>query len=127
MTLQLLVDPVKTKARLDELIAAEVAAQDKIDTLNAMDADTRRLHSTAVATNIVADNRMKALDVREAEDDAREARLEQLENTKSAAAMSRRESAAAAQENAVARREAAVAKREAAVDAREAKIKAALS
>jgi hypothetical protein len=65
--LQLLTDPVATKARLDELCAQEAATKEQIATLNAMAAETRRLHSTAMATGIVLENRRTALDKREEE------------------------------------------------------------
>jgi len=124
--LQLMANPVAAKARLDEHRAAETAAKERIAEADKREAETRRLHQTAVATNIVADNRIKALDAREAELSEWANRLESSEATKGDAGMRRRESAAAALENAVARREAAVAKREAAVEKREAKIRTAI-
>ena len=64
--LKILADPATHKARLDELVAREAAAKASIVELNAMAAETKRLHNTAQATNIVADNRVKAIEVREA-------------------------------------------------------------
>jgi hypothetical protein len=125
--LQLLTDPVATKARLDELVAQEKATKASIAELNDMASETRRLHGTAQAVNILCDRRLAAIEEREAELDERAKSLDNSEAMKSAAAVQRRESANDAKENSLVRREAAVAKREAAVDAREAKIKAALS
>ena len=99
--LQLLVDPVKTKARLDELIAAEAAAKERLAEANAREADTKRLHTTAAATNIVSENRKAALDAREAELEQRAEQLEQSEATRSDAALRRRESAVESREAAV--------------------------
>jgi hypothetical protein len=121
--LAIMADPEGYRQRLQELIAQEKKTADRIAELNTMQAETLRLHQTAVATNIVADNRIKALDAREAELDERIQRLEQSESTRSEAAVRRRENAADAKENALVRREAAVAKREADADARFAKIK----
>jgi hypothetical protein len=121
--LAVMADPATHKKRLEELNAAEVAAKERIAELHAMQAETVRLNTTAKATNIVADNRIKAVEAREAEADAREARLD----TKGDAALGRRESAAEAKENGLVRREAAVAKREAAADARDAKHKSYIS
>jgi hypothetical protein len=101
--LQLLVDPVATKQRLDELIAQETATKEQIAALNDMAADTRRLHSQAEALNIVSNNRKTALDAREAELDARAETLEQSESTRSDAALRRREAAVKAREEALAR------------------------
>jgi hypothetical protein len=95
--LALLVDPEKTKARLDELIAQEKATQERIDALNEMAADTRRLNSAAQALNIVSDNRKTALDAREAEIQQRAEQLELSEATRSDAALRRREAACTAQ------------------------------
>jgi hypothetical protein len=99
--LQLLVDPVKTKARLDGLIAQEAATKEQIATLNAMADKTRRAYSTAAATDIVSNNRAAALDKREAELDDRARQLEQSESTRSDAALRRREDAVQAREQAV--------------------------
>ena len=121
--MKILADPATHKARLDELVAREAAAKASIVELNAMAAETKRLHNTAQATNIVADNRVKAIEVREAELDQKAEQLQRSEATKSDASLSRREAAADAKENALARREAAVAKREADADASFAKIK----
>jgi hypothetical protein len=112
--LKILADPAAHKAKLDELIGAEASAKERIAELHAMEADTRRLHNTAQATNIVLQRREAAVSAREAE--AEEARP-------ILASLQKRESAADAKENAVARREAAVAKREADADASFAKIK----
>jgi hypothetical protein len=101
--LALLADPVKTKARLDELVAQEAATKEQIATLNGMAADTRRLNSAAQAANIVSDNRKTALDARAAELDARAETLEQAEATRSEAALRRREAAVTAREGALAR------------------------
>jgi len=103
--LQLLVDPAKTKARLDELIAQEKAAKDQIAALNEMAADTRRLHTSAEAANIVSNNRKTALDAREADLDTRAQALELTEGTRSHKALQRREAAVQAREEAVAREE----------------------
>jgi hypothetical protein len=102
--LTILADPEKTKQRLDELIAQETATKEQIAALNDMAADTRRLHSTAAATNIVSDNRKTALDAREAELDARAKSLESTE-ARSDAALRRRE-AAVQQREAAAKQEA---------------------
>jgi hypothetical protein len=69
--LTVVADPAAHKARLDELIAQESATGEQIAALNAMAADTRRLHSAAEAQNIVSNNRKTALDAREAELDTR--------------------------------------------------------
>jgi hypothetical protein len=91
--LQLLADPVKTKARLDELIAAEAAAKERLAEANAMAAETRRLHSTAAATNIVAERREAAAAKREEELDQRAQKLETVEARASAASMRAQQSA----------------------------------
>ena len=96
--LQLLVNPVATKQRLDELLAQENSAKASIAELNAMEAETKRLHNTAAATNIVSENRKAALDAREAEADDREAKLQQSESTRADAALKRREDAVQARE-----------------------------
>jgi hypothetical protein len=101
--LRLLVDPAATKQRLDELIAQQAATRAEIETLNAMASETKRLHNTAQATNIVLQRREAALDAREAEADAREARLDQSEATRSDANLRHRESAAEAKEEALKR------------------------
>src|SRR6478672_10578188 len=74
--LQLLADPAASKQRLDEHIAAELAAKERIEVANKMTDEARRLLSTAQATNIVADRRIAALDAREAELDERAQALE---------------------------------------------------
>jgi hypothetical protein len=125
--LQILANPDQHKQMLSELMAAEAAAKERIDALNAMAGETRRLNSAAKAANIVSDNRKAALDAREAELDERAKRLEQSEARKSDAALQRRENVVAAKENAVEHREAAVAKREAEIEAKHAKIRSALS
>jgi len=99
--LQLLVDPLKSKARLDEIIAAEVAAKEQIAELHAMEAETRRLHNTAQATMIVLQRREAAVSAREAEADDREAKVEQSEARHSDAALQQRERAADAKEAAL--------------------------
>jgi chromosome segregation ATPase len=99
--LKVLVDPTTHKARLDELIAQEAASKEQIAALNAMAAETRRLHSAAQATNIVSDNRKAALDVREAEIEQRANQLELSESTRADAALKRREAAVESRENAV--------------------------
>ncbi len=98
--LQLLVDPLKSQARLDELIAADASAKQRIAEADAREAETRRLLNTAKATNIVSENRKTALDAREAELDARAGQLEQSESTRSDAALRRRENLVEARENA---------------------------
>lgn len=65
--LAVIADPAAAKARLDELVAQDKATQERIDALNEMAHETVRLNATAQATNIVSDNRKKALDAREAE------------------------------------------------------------
>ncbi len=99
--LQLLVDPVATKARLDELVAQETATKERIEALNKMADETRRLHNTAQATNIVSDNRKKELDARESEIEQRATQLEQSESRHSVASLQRRENLVEARENAV--------------------------
>lgn len=101
--LKILVDPTTHKARLDELIAQEAATKEQIAALNAMASETRRLHSTAQATNIVSDNRKAALDAREHELEERAKQLEQSESTRSDAALRRRENAVEAKEEALKR------------------------
>jgi hypothetical protein len=103
--LALLVDPGATKQRLDELIAQENSTKEQIAALNAMAADTRRLHSAAEATNIVSNNRKVALDTREAELDTRAQALELTEATRSHKALQRREAAVQAREEAAVREE----------------------
>jgi hypothetical protein len=107
--LAIMADPEGYRQRLQELIAQEKKTADRIAELNATQAETLRLHQTAVATNIVADRRITAQDAREAELSEWANRLESSEARKG-----------------VARREAAVAKREAAVEKREAKIRTAI-
>jgi hypothetical protein len=65
--LQLLVDPVASKQRLDEHIAAEAAAKERIEVANKMTDEARRLLSTAQATNIVSDRQKAALEKLKAE------------------------------------------------------------
>jgi uncharacterized phage infection (PIP) family protein YhgE len=96
--LQLLIDPGATKQRLDELVAQENATKERIEALNKMADETRRLHNTAQATNIVSDNRKKELDAREAE-------IEQSESRHSDAAVQKREAAVTRRENLVEARE----------------------
>jgi hypothetical protein len=96
--LRLLVDPVATQQRLDELIAQQTATKAEIATLNEMAADTRRLHSAAEAMNIVLTNRKTALDAQAAALDARAETLEQSESARSDAALRRREAAVLARE-----------------------------
>jgi hypothetical protein len=103
--LAILADPEKTKQRLDELIAQENATKEQIAALNEMAADTRRLHSTAEAENIVSNKRKTALDTREAELDTRAQALELTEATRSHKALQRREAAVQAREEVVAREE----------------------
>jgi hypothetical protein len=101
--LKVLVDPTTHKARLDELIAQEAASKEQIATLNAMAGETRRLHSTAQATNIVSENRKVALDAREAEFEQRAEQLEQSEARHSAASLQSRENAVEAKGEALKR------------------------
>jgi hypothetical protein len=103
--LTILADPATHKARLDELVAQENATKEQIAALNAMAADTRRLHSAAEATNIVSSNRKTALDTREAELNTRAQALELTEGTRSHQALQRREAACQAREEALAREE----------------------
>jgi hypothetical protein len=119
----IIADPAKHKARLDELKAQEKAVEEKIEMLDAMKAETPRLHSTAVATNIVADNRNKALDVREAEIEQRLEALARSEATKSDSALQRREIAVEARENAARAEAERLAATRKELDARLAKIK----
>jgi hypothetical protein len=97
--LQLLTDPVATKARLDELLAQEKATKEQIATLNAMAAETRRLHGTARATEIVLENRKAALDKREEELEARSESISSTEAARSDSSLKRRELAVEAREN----------------------------
>lgn len=101
--LAILADPAAHRQRLDELVAQENTTKAEIATLNAMAAETRRLHSTAQATNIVSDNRKTALDAREAEIEQRTNQLELAESARSEAALRRRENAVQAREEAAAR------------------------
>jgi hypothetical protein len=103
--LKILADPAAHKARLDELIAQENSTKEQIAALNAMAADTRRLHSAAEATNIVANRKATALDTRETELDTRAQALELTEATRSHKSLQRREAAVQAREDAVAREE----------------------
>src|SRR5258705_11196991 len=64
--LQLLIDPAATKQRLDELVAQEKATAERIEALNKMEHETRRLHKTAQSTKVVSENRQAALDAQEA-------------------------------------------------------------
>jgi hypothetical protein len=50
--LAIMADPEGYRQRLQELIAQEKKTADRIAELNAMQAETLRLHQTAVATNI---------------------------------------------------------------------------
>jgi hypothetical protein len=97
--LTILADPVQHKARLDELIAREAAAQASIKELHDMEAETRRLNSSAQARNIVVGNREKELDAREAALDERAEQLSKSESTRSDAALRRREDAVFSREN----------------------------
>jgi hypothetical protein len=121
--LALLVDPAATKQRLDELIAQETATREQIAALNAMAADTRRLHSAAEATNIVSSNRKTALDTREAELDTRAATLELTEATRSHKALQRRENAVQAREEMATREAERLAVLRSEYEAKHAKIK----
>jgi hypothetical protein len=121
--LTILADPVKTKQRLDELVAQEAATKEQIATLNGMAAETRRLHSAAQATNIVSDNRKAALDAREAEIQQRAEQLELSESTRADAALRRREAACTAQEAANKRESERLAAMRADYEGRLAKIK----
>jgi hypothetical protein len=98
--LAVVADPAKHKARVDELIAREAAAKASIVELHAMEGETRRLHNTARATDIVSNNRAAALDAREAEIEDRASRLELSESTKSDASLRRREAMVESRENA---------------------------
>jgi hypothetical protein len=97
--LTILADPVQHKARLDELIAREAAAKASIAELHDMEAETRRLNSSAQARNIVVGNREKELDAREAALDERAEQLSKSESTRSDAALRRREDAVFSREN----------------------------
>jgi hypothetical protein len=103
--LTILADPVKTKARLEELVAQEKATQERIDALNEMAVDTRRLNSAAQAANIVSDNRKTALDAREAEIEERTKVLELAESARSEKSLQRREAAVLAREQRATREE----------------------
>ena len=98
--LALLVDPIATQARLDELVTQEAATREQIAALNAMADETRRMHNTAQATNIVSDNRRAALDAREGDLDQRQEAIEASEAARSDAALHRRETAVQAREEA---------------------------
>jgi vacuolar-type H+-ATPase subunit I/STV1 len=91
--LAIMADPEGYRQRLQELIAQEKKTADRIAELNAMQADTLRLHQTAQATNIVADRRITALDAKEAELDERLQKLETAEVKASAASMRAQQSA----------------------------------
>jgi hypothetical protein len=121
--LTILADPTMHKARLDELIAQEKATKEQIAALNAMAGETRRLHTTAAATNIVSENRKAALDAREAEIEQRATQLEQSESTRSDAALRRRENAVEAREEANKREADRLAALKTDLQARHAKIK----
>src|SRR6476659_4505804 len=121
--LQLLTDPVATKARLDELLAQEKATSARIAELHAMESETKRLHGTATAINIVCDRRLAAIEAREVELDARAQQLEQSESTRSDAALRRRESAVEARENAAKAESERLAVARKDIEARLAKIK----
>jgi hypothetical protein len=101
--LQILADPVKTKQRLDELVAQEKAVDEKIASHNELVAETRGMHSAAEATNIVLNNRKTALDAREAEIELKAQALTDAETMKSDAALGRRERAVAAREESASR------------------------
>jgi hypothetical protein len=121
--LKILADPVAHKARLDELVGQEKSTREQIAALNAMAADTRRLHSAAEATNIVSTNRKAALDAREAELDTRAAALEMTEATRSHQSLQRREAACLTRENVVAQAEKRLAKDRADLAGKSASIK----
>lgn len=89
--LNVLTDVEGMKRLLEELAAQETAAKEQIAALNAMAGDTRRLHSTAQATEIVLNNRKTALDAREGELNAREERIETAERRQSDANLRSRE------------------------------------
>ena len=99
--LKILADPAAYKAKLDELIAREDSAKERIAEADAREADTKRLHSTAVATNIVSDRQKATLEKLQAELDDRAQQIEQSEARHSAAELQRRERAADAQEEAL--------------------------
>jgi hypothetical protein len=98
--LAIIADPAAHRQRLEQLVTQENATKAEIDRLNAMAAETKRLHSTAVATNIVADRRIAALDAREAELEERADQLARSEVTKSDEGRRRRESMVEAREKA---------------------------
>jgi len=91
--LAIMADPEGYRQRLQKLVAQEKKTADRIAELNAMQAETLRLHQTAAATNIVADRRIAALDAKEAELDERLQKLETAEVKASAASMRAQQSA----------------------------------
>lgn len=103
--LAVIADPAAHKARLDELVEKEKAAAARIAELNDMASETRRLHSTAQATNIVSDNKKAALEAREAE------LAQRAENSERE--YSRQKQALADREQKLQQREANLARREA--------------
>ena len=123
--LAVIADPAAHKQRLDELVAQEKATQARIAELNDMASDTRRLNSTALATNILSDKRKAALDAREAEIGERaknlDLRLADQKRTTQAIEQKFRQ-----READLTKREAAVSAREAAIADMEAQTKAAL-
>jgi chromosome segregation ATPase len=112
--LAVIADPATHKQRLDELVAQEKATQERIDALNEMAADTRRLNSAAQAANIVSDNRKTALDARETELGERAKSLD--------IAAAAQKAAAQATEQKLRQREADVSRRETTVQQREDRI-----
>jgi hypothetical protein len=119
--LAIIADPAAHRQRLQELVTQENTTKERIAELNAMQADTLRLHQTAQATNIVADRRITALDAREAEIEQRADQLAQSESTRSDAALRRRESAVEAKEEALKREAERLATTRKELDARLAK------
>jgi hypothetical protein len=100
--LTILANPDQHQQRLDELIAAERAAKERIDALNKMAEETRRRDTATKAAEIVSNNRKTALDTREAEIEKREAELDRG----SAISLAKRENAVSVRETAATRREA---------------------
>jgi hypothetical protein len=100
LLLAIIADPEAHRQRLKELVAQENKTKAEIETLNAMASETKRLHGTAQAVNIVCDRRLAAIEERESELDARAQSLDNSEAMKSAAAVQRRELAVEAREKA---------------------------
>ena len=65
-----------------------------------MAVETRRLHGTAAATNIVCDRRLAAIELRESELDDRAKSIESTESARSDASLKRREAAVESRESA---------------------------